>query len=102
MLSRSATVARTDPATESWAMTPTCRAFGENQMSTSVRSLAGRLSAGWYSENPPRRVAFAHTGSSSRPSMTASASMRGTVNDGEPLPSTTAGGAASCAGARGG
>ena len=98
MLSRSATVARTEPATESWAMMPKCSAFGEYQTSTSVRSLAGRLSAGWYSENPPRRAAFAHGGSSSRPSMTASASMRGTVNAGEPLPSTTADGAATCAG----
>ena len=77
-------------------MMPTWRAFGEYQMSTSVRSLAGWLSTGWYSENPPRRVAFDHAGSSRRPSMTAVSSMRGTQNDGEPLPST--GGAVSAGG----
>src|ERR1041384_4909386 len=52
-------------------------ASGPYQTSTSVASSAGRPSTGWYWENPVSRAAVAQTGSSSLPSMTTEASLRG-------------------------
>ncbi len=52
-------------------------ALGEYQTSTSVESMAGTRSIGWKWENPPSTAACAQAGSSSIPSMTASASSRG-------------------------
>jgi hypothetical protein len=89
MLSRSASVARTEPGTESWAMMPMYSALGEYQIRTSVLSLAGWLSTGWYSEKPVSLVAFDQAGSSSRPSTTTGSSILGIANVGEPRPSTT-------------
>src|SRR5687767_2441520 len=71
-------------------MMPKCNASGEYHTSTSVRSLARWLSTGRYSENPDRRVAFAQTGSSRRPSIVTGSSSRGIENAGAPTPSTTA------------
>jgi len=52
-------------------------AVDEYQTRTSVESGAGRPSTGWYCENPVSSAARCHAGSSSLPSMTISASMRG-------------------------
>src|SRR6185436_10567103 len=70
-------------------MMPKCSASGEYQTSTSVRSLARWPSTRRYSEKPDKRVAFAHAGSSRRPSIVTDSSSRGIENDGAPAPSTT-------------
>ncbi len=70
---------------------PKWMASGEYQTSTSVRSTAGRPSAGSSCEKPVSRTASAQAGSSSTPSTTVVASMRGTVTSGRPRPSTICG-----------
>src|SRR6266480_4178760 len=77
MLSRSASVARTTLPCGSWARTPNQMASGAYQTSTAVESSAGRPSTGRYCEKPVSVAARLHTGSSSTPSIFASASNRG-------------------------
>jgi len=74
--SRSASVARTAP-TASHARTPRWSAVGEYQTSTSVESVAATRSTGLYCEKPVRIAARLQAGSSSAPSTTIVASMRG-------------------------
>ena len=58
-------------------MIPKWIAVGEYHISTTVESSAGRESTGWYWWKPSSRVACRHTASSSFPSTTISASIRG-------------------------